>query len=199
MKLSTNFILLTATLHGVVLCGLFALIFPTFWTDPRLAFSAVQNAACAAVECRLQTPCKMIGKQRDPVAIQVAQYASFFFLLMFLGSVAEAANAEPSIRSLPAFGIGSMMVWFGMLVRSVAIYQLGPSFISDIDLCDRSKIRRTGIYRSLKHPGEVGFLMLAIGMAIQLQGIWSLWIGGILLSSISCWRIRREDLFLFES
>jgi protein-S-isoprenylcysteine O-methyltransferase Ste14 len=76
----------------------------------------------------------------------------------------------------------------------LAIQALGNQFISDIQV--GSEIVRDGIYAWLRHPSEIGLLLIAAGGPLLVGAPLTAITALLLLLPISLWRMRREDLAL---
>jgi protein-S-isoprenylcysteine O-methyltransferase Ste14 len=88
---------------------------------------------------------------------------------------------------------GSLLV-SGIILRVEAIRALGNQFVSDIRV--ERLIVRDGIYAWLRHPSEIGLLLIAIGSSLLLGSIFTAVAAAILLLPTSLWRMDRENVAL---
>ncbi|TWT83105.1 Isoprenylcysteine carboxyl methyltransferase (ICMT) family protein [Planctomycetes bacterium CA13] len=131
-------------------------------------------------------------KIHDPLAMRVASFVGLLLLLGFW-----AAQIERLFGDSPDFWmslLGAAGLAIGIALRIVAIRTLGKSFVSDIQAYNT--VVRTGIYKWFRHPSEIGLLLISIGAALLLGSPHTAILGALLLTPISLWRMRREDLTL---
>ena len=89
---------------------------------------------------------------------------------------------------------GGLLLAAGIALRVEAIRALGPRFVSDIRV--GKSIVRKGIYALLRHPSEIGLLLIAIGGPLLLGATFTAIAAVILLVPTSLWRMHREDIAL---
>jgi protein-S-isoprenylcysteine O-methyltransferase Ste14 len=79
----------------------------------------------------------------------------------------------------------------GVGLRVAAVTALRQRFVTDIRV--DGPLVASGIYRWLRHPSEIGLLLMGVGTPLLLGASWSSACGGLCLVPISWWRMRRED------
>ncbi len=101
----------------------------------------------------------------------------------------EASWRGPHIATSVSF-VGVILALVGIGLRAAAIRTLGRYFISDIRV---ERIVRTGVYRWMRHPSEIGLIFIAVGVPLILESRLSASLALLLLTPLSLWRIRREE------
>jgi protein-S-isoprenylcysteine O-methyltransferase Ste14 len=110
-------------------------------------------------------------------------------------TTAWAAIGFPSFVSSLAW-LGLVAIALGVALRALAIRALGAAFSSEIVVIPGQRLVTHGIYAHLRHPSDVGLLLVALGLA---------WLGGsapaavIALSVVApsvVVRMLREDAVL---
>ena len=91
--------------------------------------------------------------------------------------------------------IGFCLAINGAVIRALAVTQLGENFVSDIRPFETSQqaFRTSRIYRFVRHPSELGLLLLTLS-ACLVSGSWVsflIWVTCIL--SLSLLRVRTEE------
>ena len=148
----------------------------------------------AVLESRFAQPAFNVASANicDVRAIQVASLVGVLLLVTFWS--AQIEHFAMLFKS-PFFEIvGTLIVGIGIALRVQAIRTLGPAFNSDI--CVGSCVIDHGIYRRLRHPSEIGLLMIAIGAPVVLGSLCTAIAATVLLVPISVWRIQRENRVL---
>ena len=90
--------------------------------------------------------------------------------------------------------VGAVLLVLGINLRLLAIAALGPRFVTDIRAS--GQVVRDGVYAWLRHPSEIGLLLIAAGGPFLIGAPRTAACGVLLLLPISLWRMRREDVFL---
>lgn len=176
------------------------LLLPTFllsgprgmeWSTICLALAVVMAAVLEGlfVTQRFVTPDDEV---HDHVAVKVACFVGICLLGIFWSSQVE--QFIQGSRSLPLHCTGGALLLVGIALRMLAIQALGNQFISDIQV--GSEIVRDGIYAWLRHPSEIGLLLIAAGGPLLVGAPLTAITALLLLLPISLWRMRREDLAL---
>ncbi len=84
----------------------------------------------------------------------------------------------------------------GLVLRQVAIRQLGKSFTVDVQIAQGQDLKRSGLYAYIRHPSYTGILMAFTGLAITYANWISL---AVILVPVFCafaYRIRIEEAAL---
>lgn len=163
------------------------------WRWPVVCFAIIVLMA-GVLESASVTVATTIGERSvaDPLAIRVASMVGLLLLAVFW-----AAQIESSIhdwQQIQVQIIGGCLMTCGVVLRIVAIRTLGNAFVTDIR-CNQSIVHH-GIYRWLRHPSEVGMLLMAFGAPVLLLAPLTACFAIVALGSVSTWRIRRENRVL---
>jgi protein-S-isoprenylcysteine O-methyltransferase Ste14 len=129
---------------------------------------------------------------RDKVAMRVAALVGVSMLAAFW--IAQIERQFTHVSSHGIHAIGAIALALGVGLRVVAIRTLGPRFVSDIRV--DSFVVRDGIYAWLRHPSEVGLLLIVAGGTLVLGAPITATVATIVLIPVSRWRMHREDLAL---
>ena len=100
------------------------------------------------------------------------------------------AGGEAHWWALPVIG-------FGVALRLAAIRRLGARYSDGITPV--GPIETGGVYRWLRHPGEIGQLAIAYGSAAALGSIPAMAIATLVLTPLALWRLGREERALGEA
>jgi protein-S-isoprenylcysteine O-methyltransferase Ste14 len=104
------------------------------------------------------------------------------------------------IFSNSKFGIiGLIIILLGMLLRFLAIKQLGQFFTVDVTIKSNHKIIDTGFYKNLRHPSYAASLLSMLGMGISQNSYWSVLIMLLLGMLAFLVRINIEEKALVEN
>ncbi len=86
-------------------------------------------------------------------------------------SVYLSAVFPASVYPVALCWTGTGIFIVGMVVRFLAIYQLGKAFTVDVAVSTTQKIQDTGLYKHIRHPSYTGALMEFLGLSL-LFGSW---------------------------
>lgn len=133
------------------------------------------------------------GNCRDSGVAQAWVSCLLLLAAIWLGQVECGFRPQ---RSLVALVGGSLAFLTGIMLRGVAIWQLGAAFRSRHALNDNSQLQTGGLYGWIRHPSESGLLLIAAGIALILQSWMSatLLIGGLLPATLI--RLHAEERML---
>lgn len=146
-----------------------------------------------ASNCRISDLTNM--QVRDLLAVKVAQAASLLLLLtMWLGQLEYHLKNPADEKSAMFILLGVLLALSGIALRASAIWTLGTDFNSDITLA--GPVVKNGVYAWVRHPSEIGLILIATGSLVTLSAFFSFAMVVSLLIPISLWRVRREDRFL---
>ena len=131
---------------------------------------------------------------QDIAAMRMAAVVGVCLLVLFWSAQIEQLIDGHRCEALQ-FG-GTMLFVAGVTFRVASIRSLGAQFISDVrfDGC----VMRDGIYARIRHPSEIGLLLIAIGGPLILGSLATSASAAIMLVPISVWRIRRENEALYN-
>ena len=96
------------------------------------------------------------------ISCYIIVYTQWYFIGSFLKTIEHRTSQ-----------IGIFLILFGLLLRIIAIYQLGRNYAHYIYLHKNSynKLVTNGIYRIMRHPCYNGFILFQVGIQFYLQNI----------------------------
>ncbi len=131
-------------------------------------------------------PLKTQGPRWLPLAIGLALLATFWTSI-----IEHALSHRSPIELTTLFGV--ILTLIGIALRCISLRTLGSFFLNEIAILPTQPLITTGIYRSLRHPSELGTICLAIGGSIVLGSLSGLVVCTLLLVPGILWRTRLED------
>jgi protein-S-isoprenylcysteine O-methyltransferase Ste14 len=96
------------------------------------------------------------------------------------------------------FAIGSILIIIGLIIRVTSIVTLKQQFTYTVTKIENHELIEKGLYKSIRHPGYLGQLIIFTGISTLLSNWLSivLMIIPVLLGYI--YRIRVEEKFMSE-
>lgn len=70
-------------------------------------------------------------------------------------------------------GTGLLLVFAGIIIRWVAINQLGKSFTVDVAITEVASLKTDGLYKQVRHPSYLGLLLIIIGFSATMNSLYS--------------------------
>lgn len=70
-------------------------------------------------------------------------------------------------------GFGFTFIIGGLIVRWIAILQLGNAFTVDVAITKSASLKTDGIYERVRHPSYLGIMAIVIGFSITMNSIYS--------------------------
>jgi protein-S-isoprenylcysteine O-methyltransferase Ste14 len=96
-------------------------------------------------------------------------------------------------------GFGITLLAGGIIIRWIAILQLGKSFTVDVAITETAKLKTDGIYERVRHPSYLGLLLIVTGFSAMMNSIMSFIILVIPVFLAVIYRIKvEEELLLSE-
>ena len=99
--------------------------------------------------------------------------------------------------SLAAFGL--IVFATGLVIRWVSIIQLDRGFTVDVTIIKDHSLKTDGIYKTIRHPGYLGLLLICLGLSIAMNSVISLLIVSIPIYVAICYRIKIEESILIDA
>jgi protein-S-isoprenylcysteine O-methyltransferase Ste14 len=96
------------------------------------------------------------------------------------------------------FGIGIILVVIGLFIRIKAILTLNQYFTYAVSKVDNHELIETGLYKSIRHPGYSGQLLIFTGISGALSNWLSIILMMIPVSIGYLYRIKVEEKFMEE-
>ncbi len=94
--------------------------------------------------------------------------------------------------------IGLILIIAGIALRFFSIRSLGKFFTVDVTIRENHKIKKDGIYKTIRHPSYSGSLLSFIGFGITLNNWLSLIIIVFLITGVFLYRIKIEERALID-
>ncbi|HEX7414717.1 MAG TPA: isoprenylcysteine carboxylmethyltransferase family protein [Bacteroidia bacterium] len=104
----------------------------------------------------------------------------------------------------PIFGtqqfqlIGISVIIVGILIRLLAIKQLGRFFTVNVTIRENHQLMQSGFYKYLRHPSYTGALLSFLGLGLILNNWFSLAIVFLSILSTFIYRMNIEEKVLTE-
>ena len=95
--------------------------------------------------------------------------------------------------------VGGAVMVVGIVVRWVAILQLGRFFTVNVALAPDHRVVDVGLYRWVRHPSYAGALLTVLGFVLALGSWWPLLVSVLPLSLALAYRIRVEEAALLRA
>ena len=94
--------------------------------------------------------------------------------------------------------IGLAVIVMGIIIRFIAIKQLGKFFTVDVTIRENHQLMQSGFYKLLRHPSYTGCLLSFFGFGITLNNYISLVVVFIPILSIFIYRMNVEEKVLTQ-
>jgi len=120
----------------------------------------------------------------------------FLWLMITLGFVAGFFLSKP-INDFWA-GFGFPMITGGLIIRWIAILQLGKSFTVDVAITNSANLKTDGIYERIRHPSYLGLLLVVLGFSFTMNSIYSFFVFVIPVFIAVIYRIMIEEKVLLN-
>lgn len=91
---------------------------------------------------------------------------------------------------------GAALMLAGILLRAASMRHLGVFFLSHVELLPSHRLVTHGIYSVVRHPSELGLLMICLGAAILLFSPSGLAFFCMVMLPLSLYRTSLEDSLL---
>lgn len=98
---------------------------------------------------------------------------------------------------LKPLAMGVMLL--GLVIRLVAIFSLGKSFSANVAIRSEQKVRRTGLYRVIRHPSYLGLLLIFVAVGLHFGNLASFAIMLIPPTIAILYRIQVEEAALLQA
>lgn len=93
--------------------------------------------------------------------------------------------------------ISSIVIISGISIRVLSINTLHEFFISHIQLKHNHKLITSGVYAHIRHPSELGLLLICFGVPMLLSSKAGLLVTIVFIFPLSVYRILLEDKIIF--
>jgi protein-S-isoprenylcysteine O-methyltransferase Ste14 len=126
----------------------------------------------------------------------------FIWLLIAAGVVAGVLVAQRTpqeYRNLHLSIAGIPILFIGMAIRMIAIYQLGKEFTVDVVIGKEHKLHDTGLYKHVRHPSYSGMVLEFIGLSMLFNSYFSIPAVVIPVLAALIYRMNIEEKALAEA
>jgi protein-S-isoprenylcysteine O-methyltransferase Ste14 len=122
--------------------------------------------------------------------------------LIFLWSMIALGFTAGFIMSKPAnnfwIGFGLPFIIGGLIIRWIAIIQLGNSFTVDVAINRDADLKTDGIYEKVRHPSYSGMLLIITGFSITMCSLYSFLVLVVPVFIAVLYRINVEEKLLTD-
>lgn len=108
-----------------------------------------------------------------------------------------AFSDYPSIAGLQI--VGTLVFVVGLWVLQCSHMNLGQNFSPSLFIRDQHQLVTDGIYRRIRHPMYLSFMMWAVGQALLISNWLAGPLGIVAFVLIYCFRIEREEQQLLDT
>lgn len=94
--------------------------------------------------------------------------------------------------------IGLLITIVGLVLRWIAILQLGSAFTVDVAIKYEHKLKTNGLYNTIRHPSYLGLLLIVIGISFALNSCMSVLVMTLPIFAVILYRIKVEETILLN-
>lgn len=94
-------------------------------------------------------------------------------------------------------GVGSVMVWVGLVILALSIFKLGGSLTASPIPKNDSELKTDGLYKWMRHPIYSGLIATGLGLAIESESLLNLLVAVALIVLLN-YKAKWEESFLLE-
>ena len=94
-------------------------------------------------------------------------------------------------------GVGSVMVWVGLVILALSIFKLGGSLTASPIPKNDSELKTDGLYKWMRHPIYSGLIATGLGLAIESESLLNLLVAVALIALLN-YKAKWEESFLLE-
>lgn len=120
--------------------------------------------------------------------------------LLFLVAMPLEYRFLPAVlsrdRAMQALGL--VLIVLGMALRTWSRVSLKAAYQGNLQVRADQHVVTTGAYRTIRHPGYLAFIVLALGLAVGFSSLSGL-LGVVLLVGALRYRIRAEEAMLVQA
>lgn len=97
------------------------------------------------------------------------------------------------------FYLGTLLIPMGVVLRYIAIDQLGKFFVPEVVIQPGQRVIDTGVYRYVRHPSYTGIMIALVGVGIAFTNWLSLFILVATGYSLLTYRMKVEETALLRA
>jgi protein-S-isoprenylcysteine O-methyltransferase Ste14 len=120
----------------------------------------------------------------------------FLWTMITLGFAAGFILSKP-VNSIAA-GFGFPLIIGGLIIRWVAIIQLGSAFTVDVAINKNVNLKTDGIYERIRHPSYLGMLLVVTGFSATMCSLYSFLVLVVPVFIAIVYRISVEEKVLIN-
>ncbi len=94
-------------------------------------------------------------------------------------------------------GVGSVLVWVGLVILALSIFKLGGSLTASPIPKNDSVLKTDGLYKWMRHPIYTGLIATALGLAIEAESLLAILVALVLIALLN-YKAKWEETFLLE-
>ena len=94
------------------------------------------------------------------------------------------------------FAVGVVLVVIGLIIRITSLLTLKHYFTYSVSTIENHKLIEAGLYKSIRHPGYLGQLLIFLGISISVSNWASILLMMIPVSIGYLYRIKVEETFM---
>ena len=117
-------------------------------------------------------------------------------LVAWFFAVSLAFSPFGAFHSIAVQVAGVVVMGIGIVVRSVAIAQLGRFHTPNVAVRQEHQLMESGLYGHVRHPSYLGALIAFLGYSLALGNWLSVVVVMVITPSIYLFRIREEEAAL---
>jgi protein-S-isoprenylcysteine O-methyltransferase len=95
-------------------------------------------------------------------------------------------------------GFGFPLIVAGLIIRWIAILQLGKSFTVDVAITNSAILKTDGIYKRIRHPSYFGIILVIVGFSMTMSSIYSFLVLVVPVTAAVLYRINVEEELLIN-
>ena len=118
------------------------------------------------------------------------------WITITLGFVAGFKFSRPINQFF--LGAGYTFIIAGIIIRWLAILDLGKSFTVDVAITEASVLKTDGMYERIRHPSYSGLLLIVLGFSCAMSSFYSFLLLPVPVFIIMCYRISIEEKLLIS-
>ena len=96
------------------------------------------------------------------------------------------------------FSVGVVLTVMGLMIRIQSMLTLKQYFIYSVSQVENHELIETGLYKTIRHPGYLGQLMIFAGISTSLSNWLSILLMMIPITIGYIYRIKVEERFMIE-
>lgn len=136
-----------------------------------------------------RSPKKFNQENKKSLAIIWVVIALSIFSAFWCAAILHASIGSPSEA-------GAAVFIAGMLIRWVAILQLGNRFTVNVSIVENHSLKADGLYKYIRHPSYLGSMAMFAGLGLMLNNYYSLGMIVLLPLLVFIYRITIEESVL---